>query len=135
MTPQSTLELSVHSWRVQSPQSRFLIDTATGNDKPRPFSPMFDRLNSPWMENFLATGLRPEDIDYVLHTHLHIDHVGWNIRREGTQWVHTFPNARWVIAQEEMLAGQVGILFALPSPDNRGDSITAIYRRLSSAND
>ncbi|MCX8957846.1 MBL fold metallo-hydrolase [Erwinia psidii] len=102
MTLQSPLKLSVHSWLVESPQGRFLIDTASGNDKSRPSSPLFDRLNSPWMENFLATGLRPEDIDYVLHTHLHIDHVGWNTRWDGTQWVPTFPNARWIIAQEEI---------------------------------
>lgn len=83
MTRESPLAMSVHSWLVESPQGRFLIDTATGNGKSRPFSPMFDQLNSPWMDNFLATGLRPEDIDYVLHTHLHTDHVGWNTRWDG----------------------------------------------------
>lgn len=102
MTRQSPLEISVHSWLVVSPQGKFLIDTASGNNKSRPSSPLFDRLNSPWMENFLATGLRPEDIDYVLHTHLHIDHVGWNTHWNGTAWVPTFPNACWIIAQEEI---------------------------------
>lgn len=102
MTRESPLAMSVHSWLVESPQGRFLIDTATGNGKSRPFSPMFDQLNSPWMDNFLATGLRPEDIDYVLHTHLHTDHVGWNTRWDGERWVATFPNARWVIPEGEI---------------------------------
>ncbi len=102
MTRESPLALSVHSWLVESPQGRFLIDTATGNGKSRPFSPIFDQLNSPWMDNFLATGLRPEDIDYVLHTHLHTDHVGWNTQWDGDRWVPTFPNARWVIPEGEI---------------------------------
>ncbi|EXU75615.1 MBL fold metallo-hydrolase [Erwinia mallotivora] len=102
MTRQNTLDIAVHSWLVESPQGRFLIDTATGNNKSRPFSPQFDRLNSPWMENFLASGLQPQDIDYVLHTHLHIDHVGWNTQWDGTGWVPTFPNAQWIIPQEEI---------------------------------
>lgn len=102
MTPESLLELSVHSWLVESPRGRFLIDTATGNGKSRPFSPLFDRLNSPWMDNFLATGLRPEDIDYVLHTHLHTDHVGWNTKWDGDRWLPTFPNAKWAIPEGEI---------------------------------
>ncbi|MBV4367227.1 MBL fold metallo-hydrolase [Erwinia phyllosphaerae] len=102
MTPDSPLQMSVHSWLVESPQGRFLIDTATGNNKSRPFSPLFDRLNSPWMDNFLATGLQPEDIDYVLHTHLHTDHVGWNTKWDGERWVPTFPNATWAIPEGEI---------------------------------
>ncbi|MGE9551709.1 MBL fold metallo-hydrolase [Erwinia amylovora] len=102
MTLESPLEMSVHSWLVESPQGRFLIDTATGNGKSRPFSPLFDQLNSPWMDNLLATGLRPEDIDGVLHTHLHTDHVGWNTLRDGERWVPSFPNAKWVIPAGEI---------------------------------
>jgi glyoxylase-like metal-dependent hydrolase (beta-lactamase superfamily II) len=32
-------------------------------------------------------------IDYVLCTHLHIDHIGWNTRWDGKGWIPTFPNA------------------------------------------
>ena len=46
-------------------------------------------------------GVTPEDIDIVLCTHLHVDHVGWNTRLENGRWVPTFPNARYLIAQRE----------------------------------
>jgi len=43
----------------------------------------------------------PQDIDYVMCTHLHHDHVGWNTKlRDGT-WVPTFPNARYVISKPD----------------------------------
>jgi hypothetical protein len=36
----------------------------------------------------------PERVDTVVCTHLHVDHVGWNARRDGERWVPTSPNAR-----------------------------------------
>jgi glyoxylase-like metal-dependent hydrolase (beta-lactamase superfamily II) len=51
-----------------------------------------------------AAGLAPEDIDYVLCTHLHGDHVGWNTRLEGGRWVPTFPRARYLFSEKEYAA-------------------------------
>jgi len=48
-----------------------------------------------------AAGFAPDDIDYVLCTHLHADHVGWNTRLIDGRWVPTFPNARYVFARQE----------------------------------
>jgi glyoxylase-like metal-dependent hydrolase (beta-lactamase superfamily II) len=42
------------------------------------------------------------DIDFVMCTHLHTDHVGWNTRLESGQWVPTFPKARYVFADREL---------------------------------
>ena len=42
------------------------------------------------------------DIDYVMCTHLHGDHVGWNTRLENGRWVPTFPKARYVMADREL---------------------------------
>ncbi len=47
-------------------------------------------------------GVKPEDIDIVLCTHLHVDHVGWNTRLENGRWVPTFPNARYLIGRREL---------------------------------
>lgn len=94
--------MSVHSWLVETPNRIMLIDTATGNGKERPFSPLFHRLNSPWMENLAAAGIDPADVDYVLHTHLHTDHIGWNTVANGDGWIPTFPNAVWVCPQAEV---------------------------------
>jgi glyoxylase-like metal-dependent hydrolase (beta-lactamase superfamily II) len=42
-------------------------------------------------------GVRPEDVDTVFFTHLHPDHVGWNLRETGTNPRPTFPRARYII--------------------------------------
>jgi glyoxylase-like metal-dependent hydrolase (beta-lactamase superfamily II) len=49
-----------------------------------------------------VTGLAVGDIDYVMCTHLHVDHVGWNTRLENGRWVPTFPNAKYVFADREL---------------------------------
>jgi glyoxylase-like metal-dependent hydrolase (beta-lactamase superfamily II) len=49
----------------------------------------------------ISAGFAPDSIDTVLCTHLHVDHVGWNTRLAGGQWVPTFSNARYVFGKTE----------------------------------
>jgi glyoxylase-like metal-dependent hydrolase (beta-lactamase superfamily II) len=93
--------LSIHTWVVRHGGRTILVDTASGNHKDRPFSPIFHQLNTPYLERLEAAGVRPEDVDVVLLTHLHVDHVGWNTRLDGGRWVPTFPNARYVLPSVE----------------------------------
>src|SRR3990170_8194770 len=93
---------SIHSYLVKTPRQMILIDTCGGNDKPRPASPRFDHLNTPWLDRLRAAGATPEAIDTVICTHLHIDHVGWNTRLVDGKWVPTFPNARYVFPRIEV---------------------------------
>lgn len=37
------------------------------------------------------------DVDIVINTHIHYDHVGWNTMLVDGNWVPTFPNARYLI--------------------------------------
>jgi glyoxylase-like metal-dependent hydrolase (beta-lactamase superfamily II) len=53
------------------------------------------------LENLRARGVDPESIDYVMCTHLHPDHVGWNTRLHNGRWVPTFPRAQYLIAHAE----------------------------------
>jgi glyoxylase-like metal-dependent hydrolase (beta-lactamase superfamily II) len=48
-----------------------------------------------------AASVSVDEIDYVMCTHLHVDHVGWNTRLENGRWVPTFPNARYIFAKGE----------------------------------
>lgn len=96
-----TLTLSIHSWLVQVGGKTLLIDTASGNHKERPLNPVFHQLDTPYLERLKAAGVRPEDIDLVLITHLHVDHVGWNTRLEEERWAPTFPNARYLFSRAE----------------------------------
>jgi glyoxylase-like metal-dependent hydrolase (beta-lactamase superfamily II) len=52
--------------------------------------------------NLAATGLGVDDIDYVMCTHLHVDHVGWNTRLDNGRWVPTFPKARYLFSGREL---------------------------------
>jgi len=92
---------SIHSWALKTRHHTILIDTCVGNHKHRPDAPRFHMLNRPYMDNFAKAGLTVEDIDYVLCTHLHVDHVGWNTRLEGGRWVPTFPKAKYVFSKAD----------------------------------
>jgi glyoxylase-like metal-dependent hydrolase (beta-lactamase superfamily II) len=63
--------------------------------------PLWHRLNTGYLANLARLGLRPEDIDLVLCTHLHADHVGWNTRLDNGRWVPTFPRARYLMGRQE----------------------------------
>jgi len=98
--PQSKkLLLSVHSWLLQLDGRKILIDGCCGNQKSRPQRPFWNMLNTPWLERLAAAGARPDEIDLVMCTHLHHDHVGWNTQLKDGKWVPTFPNARYVFSQ------------------------------------
>ncbi|POZ60193.1 MBL fold metallo-hydrolase [Chromobacterium alticapitis] len=94
--------LSIHSWVVEWHGQTILIDTGIGNDKQRPFNPLFHMQRAPYLERLAALGIRPEDVDHVLLTHLHADHVGWNTRLENGRWVPTFPQARYAMPQGDI---------------------------------
>lgn len=53
------------------------------------------------MDALGAAGVGVEDIDYVLCTHLHVDHIGWNTRLLDGRWVPTFPNARYLLPKAD----------------------------------
>ena len=95
------LKLSVHSWLLKLDGKRILIDACVGNHKPRPARPKWHMMNTKYLERLAAAGARPEQIDMVMCTHLHVDHVGWNTRLENGRWVPTFPNARHVFSKED----------------------------------
>lgn len=94
---------SMHSWLVRSDAFTILIDTGCGNDKDRalPVFQRFHRLGLPYLERLTEAGVRPEEVDLVICTHLHVDHVGWNTKLEAGRWVPTFPNARYIFGRRE----------------------------------
>jgi glyoxylase-like metal-dependent hydrolase (beta-lactamase superfamily II) len=95
------LILAFQSYLVRTPRRTILIDTCVGEDKERPGRPNWHRAKWPWLANLKAAGVEPEEIDFVMCTHLHIDHVGWNTRLQDGKWVPTFPNARYLFAETE----------------------------------
>jgi glyoxylase-like metal-dependent hydrolase (beta-lactamase superfamily II) len=97
------LMLCIQSYLVRTPHHNILIDSCVGNQKPRPTRPFWNMMKSDRFEkNLAATGLGVGDIDFVMCTHLHTDHVGWNTRLDNGRWVPTFPKARYVFADREL---------------------------------
>lgn len=92
---------SIHSWVIRTRHHVILVDTCCGNGKDRPGSERFHMLDTPYLERLAVAGVQPEEVDYVLCTHLHVDHVGWNTRLLDGRWVPTFPNAKYVFSRTE----------------------------------
>ena len=97
-----TFKVGYHTWLVQADGYTLLVDTCVGNCKSRPGLSAFDNLKTDYLENLARAGVRPEDVDYVLLTHLHPDHVGWNTRKVDGKWVPSFPNAKFIVSKIEL---------------------------------
>jgi glyoxylase-like metal-dependent hydrolase (beta-lactamase superfamily II) len=102
--------LPMQSYLVRTRHHTILIDSCIGNDKDRPTRPNWHRKHDDvYMTALAAHGVAPGDIDFVLCTHLHPDHVGWNTRLRDGRWVPTFPNARYVLSRKEVEAWDAGV--------------------------
>jgi hypothetical protein len=99
--PSGSLKLSVHSWLLTVGGKRSLIDTCVGNHKPRPHRPKWHLMETKYLERLKAAGVEPDQVDMVMCTHLHVDHVGWNTRLENGKWVPTFKNAKYVFSRTD----------------------------------
>jgi glyoxylase-like metal-dependent hydrolase (beta-lactamase superfamily II) len=77
-----------------------LVDMCSGNHKPRAIEGM-SMLDTDWLERLVVSGVKPDDVDAVVCTHLHLDRVGWNTTLDGDQSVATFPNARYFVNKDE----------------------------------
>ncbi|HWV41735.1 MBL fold metallo-hydrolase [Pseudorhodoplanes sp.] len=91
---------SIHAFVIESADRRIIVDTCVGNDKARRM-PIWNGLQTAFLDDLAAAGYPPERIDTVLCTHLHVDHVGWNTRLVDGRWVPTFPNARYIFGRIE----------------------------------
>src|SRR3984957_8384535 len=100
-TEESRLKISIHSLVVETPTRRIVVDTGLGNDKQGRNVPTWNNRQGPYLETMTEAGFAPDSIDTVLCTHLHVDHVGWNTRLEGGQWVPPFANARYIFGKTE----------------------------------
>lgn len=86
----------MRSLLVRSQGQLILIDTGLGE------APSASR-NTPGtlLSQLAQVGVQPEQIDHVIFSHAHGDHIGWNTRLSNGERRLTFVNARHWLAQAE----------------------------------
>ncbi|MEW2447975.1 MBL fold metallo-hydrolase [Streptomyces parvulus] len=93
----------IQTWVLRSEGKTILVDTGIGNDRERPQIPQFGGLKTDYLARLRQAGVEPEEVDFVVNTHIHYDHVGWNTELRDGQWVPTFPNATYLIPRADNL--------------------------------
>lgn len=114
--------ITYQTYVVRTPRHTILVDTCTGEDKGYP-APM-DFPKQPWLDGLKAEGLSFNDIDYVMCTHLHIDHSGWNTVLRDGRWVPTFPRAKYVFHKREYAAWEASTKAGETRPGGGGSVFT-----------
>ena len=104
---QNRILLGLNTVIVRTGKQTIAIETGIGNklsDKLKAIYGAKEQLP----QAFEAAGIRPEEIDIVINSHLHFDHCGWNTTRtpEG-RIVPTFPNARYFAHRGEVTHGHL----------------------------
>jgi glyoxylase-like metal-dependent hydrolase (beta-lactamase superfamily II) len=89
------MQMTIPTFIVKAGGKTILIDSGVGA-KDRGWLP-----NGRLPDVLKEINVRPDDIDIVMATHIHIDHVGWHTTADGAGWRPTFPNARHIFAKDE----------------------------------
>lgn len=95
LTPTHQVQFNLACFLIRSPNSTVLVDTGLG-PKPTPDTPWGELLKS--MDTH---GVKPPEIDMVVMTHAHRDHVGWNLTSSNGTFTPTFPNAKYWLSKTD----------------------------------
>jgi glyoxylase-like metal-dependent hydrolase (beta-lactamase superfamily II) len=91
--------MGVYSFLIDTPSRKVVVDTAVGNFKTRT-AETWSMLDTDYLTNFRNVW-EPADVDVVISTHIHVDHVGWNTHLVDGHWVPTFANATYYLIERE----------------------------------
>ena len=92
--------LSFHSLIVEVEDQVVVVDTCIGNGKSRNY-PKWNQMQTSYLDDFAEAGFNREQVDVVLCTHMHVDHVGWSTLRTGDAFLPTFANAKYLYTVDE----------------------------------
>ena len=93
LTPDGRVLMNVGSFVLRSEGKTILVDTGLGPDPLSAGISDYGHL----LDDIMAKEVPPNEVDIVLMTHIHVDHVGWNL----TAGKPTFPMANYLIPQRE----------------------------------
>jgi len=100
-TETGEIMLNFQCFLVDTGSKKILVDTCVGEQKHLAVE-ILNGLTTGFLNTLAQAGAGPDDIDIVLCTHLHFDHVGWNTRLVDGVWTPTFPNSRYLFSRDEL---------------------------------
>ena len=92
LTAEGNLRMNLASFVIRSEGRTIIVDTGMG-PKVTPEEAWGELL-----DDFAAHGLTVDEVDMVMMTHAHLDHIGWNLTSRDGNYVPTFPNARYYVS-------------------------------------
>ncbi|MEO0124543.1 MAG: MBL fold metallo-hydrolase [candidate division WOR-3 bacterium] len=96
------VEIPINCLLIKTPDANIIVDTGMGNKLDEKFRELYSVRQPPDLESELnRINLKFEDIHFVVNTHLHFDHCGWNTRIVADKIVPSFPNAKYIIQKQE----------------------------------
>ena len=104
---QNRILLGLNTVVVRTGKQTVVIETGVGNKQSAKMREI--QCNQELLpESLAAAGVRPEEVDVVINTHLHFDHCGWNttLHADGSV-TPTFPNARYFAHRGEVEHGRL----------------------------
>ena len=106
-TPDGRQRMNFQGFVVQAPGRVIVVDSCIGAGRQRDFD-VFCDLPEGFLEDLESLGISRHDVDTVMCTHLHFDHVGWNTYKDPQtgEYKPTFPNARYLFGLTEYEAWQ-----------------------------
>jgi glyoxylase-like metal-dependent hydrolase (beta-lactamase superfamily II) len=104
---QNRVTLGLNTVVVRTGKHTVVIETGIGNKLSDKLRGIYDAKQQ-LPRAFAAAGIRPEEVDIVINSHLHFDHCGWNTTlTAGGEIVPTFPNARYFAHRGEVEHGHL----------------------------
>lgn len=95
------IEIALNCLLIQANNSNILIDTGIGNKHNRTIKTRFNMRGGNLVKNLEDHGLSPNDIDFVILTHLHFDHVGGCTAYKDGRLIPVFPKATYLIQERD----------------------------------
>ena len=94
--------LSMNCLLIRAAGKNILVETGAGDKWDAKRRDIYAIDGAPRLPDQLtAHGVKPEEVDFVINTHLHFDHCGWNTRLVDGKPRPTFSNARYVVQKRD----------------------------------
>ncbi len=100
--PKNRIRLALNCLLIKTNEKCVLVDTGIGDKFDSKLEEIYRMERVQDLFSSLAhLGMKPDDIDVVINTHLHFDHCGGNTIEKNVKYVPTFPNAEYIIQEKE----------------------------------